>query len=116
MYLREDITFLKMKFCNNCNNILSKSTHNDILKFICNTCLTEISANSEDTLMINASLQESETLYKSEIYLNIAAKDPLAPLVFKNCKNCDETIIKQISVGENAQGLYICPKCNHKFM
>ena len=116
MYLRKDLSLLNMKFCNNCNNILSKSTHNDILKFICNTCLTELPANEEDTLMSNVSLVESETLYKSEIYLNIAAKDPLAPLVFKDCKNCDETIIKQISVGENSQGLFICPKCNHKFM
>ena len=105
-----------MKFCNNCNNILSKSTHNDTLKFICNTCLTELPASAEDTLMTNVSLKESETLYKSEIYLNIASKDPLAPLVFKDCKNCDETIIKQISVGENGEAIYVCPNCQTKFM
>lgn len=105
-----------MKFCNNCNNILSKSTYNDILKFICNTCLTEIPANVEDTLMANVSLKESETLYKSEIYLNLASKDPLAPLIFKQCKNCDETIIKQIMAGENNEAIFVCPKCNTKFM
>jgi DNA-directed RNA polymerase subunit M/transcription elongation factor TFIIS len=105
-----------MKFCNNCNNILSKSTYNDILKFICKTCLTELPANAEDTLMSNVSLQESETLYKSEIYLNLASKDPIAPLIFKNCNSCDETIIKQIMVGENGEAIYVCPKCETKFI
>ena len=105
-----------MKFCSNCNNILSKSTHNDILKFICNTCLTELPANAEDTLMSNISLKESETLYKSEIYLNIASKDPIAPLIFKDCKNCDETIIKLFVDAESGEATYICPKCNNQYM
>ena len=105
-----------MKFCNNCNNILSKSTHNNILKFICNTCLTEIPSKAEDTLMSNVSLQESETLYKSEIYLNVAHNDPLVPLINKKCTKCDETIIKQILIGENYQGVFICPKCKNKFV
>jgi DNA-directed RNA polymerase subunit M/transcription elongation factor TFIIS len=105
-----------MKFCDNCQNILTISTHNDILKYICNTCLTEVPADVEDTLMLNVSLKESETLYKSEIYLNLASKDHIAPLINKNCTNCDETIIKQISIGENGQGIFVCPKCNHKFI
>ena len=105
-----------MKFCFNCNNILSKSTHNDILKFICNKCLTELPADADDTLMVNVSLKESETLYKSEIYLNLASKDPIAPLIYKNCNKCDETIIKQIMIGENGEAIYVCPKCESKFM
>lgn len=105
-----------MKFCNVCNNILKISTKNDILKFICQTCLNEYPTSAEDTLMKNVSLQESETLYKSEIYLNIASKDPLAPLIKKKCNNCDETIIKQIMIGKNGQSIYVCPKCNSKFI
>jgi len=92
------------------------SIKNDILKFVCNTCLMEFPASVEDTLMSNVSLQESETLYKSEIYLNMASKDKLAPLINKNCNKCDETIIKQIMIGDNGQSLYICPKCNNKFI
>ena len=61
-----------MKFCDLCNNILIISTKNDILKFICQTCLKEYPASEEDTLMSNVSFQESESLYKSEIYLNVA--------------------------------------------
>ena len=38
---------------------------NDILKFVCQTCLNEFDTSAEDTLMKTVSLQESETLYKS---------------------------------------------------
>jgi DNA-directed RNA polymerase subunit M/transcription elongation factor TFIIS len=105
-----------MKFCYNCNNILSKSTNNNILKYICNTCLTEIPATVEDTLMLHVSLQESETLYKSEIYLNLASKDNMAPLINKQCNKCSETIIRQIVIGDNGEAIYVCPSCNNKFM
>ena len=105
-----------MKFCDLCNNILIISTKNDILKFICQTCLKEYPASEEDTLMSNVSFQESESLYKSEIYLNVAHNDPLTPLINKKCKNCDETIIKQILIGDNSQGIYVCPKCKSKFI
>jgi len=105
-----------MKFCHICNNILSKSTHNNILKFICNTCLNEIPSTAEDTLMSNVSLQESETLYKSEIYLNIASKDKIGQFIKKNCNKCDETIIKQAPIGDSGEAIYFCPKCDNKFM
>lgn len=105
-----------MKFCDTCDNILIISTKNDILKFICQTCLKEYSASENDTLMKSVSFQESESLYKSEIYLNIAHNDPLTPLINKKCNNCDETIIKQILLGDNYQGIYVCPKCKSKFI
>jgi DNA-directed RNA polymerase subunit M/transcription elongation factor TFIIS len=105
-----------MKFCDTCDNILIISTKNDILKFICQTCLKEYPASENDTLMKYVSFQESESLYKSEIYLNIAHNDPLVPLINKKCNTCDETIIKQILLGENYQGIYICPKCKSQFI
>lgn len=105
-----------MKFCNSCDNILIISTKHDILKFICQTCLKEFSASEEDTLMKEVSFQESDSLYKSETYLNVAHSDPLVPLIHKKCNFCDETIIKQILIGENYQGIYVCPKCKNKFI
>jgi formylmethanofuran dehydrogenase subunit E len=77
---------------------------------------SSISEAEEDTLMKNISFQESESLYKSEIYLNVAHNDPLVPLINKKCTKCDETIIKQILIGENYQGVFICPKCKNKFV
>ena len=103
-----------MKFCSNCNNILEKITKNDILSFECSTCLNSIPAEPSDTLMLNISLKESESLYKEEIYLDIAKNDDLAPLVNKQCAKCDETIIKQIMIGDRMEAMFICPKCGHK--
>ncbi len=103
-----------MKFCDNCNNILDKTTKNEILSFECLTCFTSIPAEPSDTLMLNISLRESESLYKEEIYLDIAKNDDLAPLVKKKCGKCDETEIKQIMVGEKMEAMYVCPKCGHK--
>lgn len=105
-----------MKFCKVCNNILSKDTEKNILKYLCNTCLSEEDAIAEDTLMLSVSLREEQSLYKSEIYLNVSSKDNLAPLVYKNCNNCDETIIKQINVSESGEAIYVCPKCDNRFM
>ena len=34
----------------------------------------------------------------------------------KKCIKCDETIIKQVLIGENYQGIYICPLCKVKFI
>ncbi len=103
-----------MKFCNNCNNILEKITQGDILSFKCSTCLSSIAAEPSDTLMVNVSLKESESLYKDEIYLDIAKNDDLTPLVYKNCGKCDETIIRQIMIGEKMEAIYVCPKCGNK--
>lgn len=105
-----------MKFCNNCNNILYKSTENDILKYICNTCLLEKDASPEDTLMLNISFSDNKNLLKSEIYLNIANKDPISPYINENCTKCENTIIKQICIENNGKSIYICPKCNNRFM
>jgi DNA-directed RNA polymerase subunit M/transcription elongation factor TFIIS len=104
-----------MKFCNKCNNILEKNTNNDILTFVCTTCCREKNAEPEDTLMLNVSFKNNKNMYKSDIYLNIAAKDPIAPNIKENCINCNETIIKRIS-DYSGKALYICPNCNKRFV
>jgi hypothetical protein len=111
-----------MKLCKVCDNILNKSTRNDTLKFICQTCFSEYDADDNDTLMTDILIEENNifnsnsSLYKSEIYLNVARYDPLPTLVKKNCISCDETIIKRITLGENSQCIYVCPKCGIKFI
>lgn len=111
-----------MKLCNICNNVLNKSTKNDILKFICQTCFSEYLASDDDTLMSDISLDENDSinnttaLYKSEIYLNVVKYDPLATLIKKNCIKCDENIIKRITLGDNYKCIYVCPSCDVKFV
>jgi DNA-directed RNA polymerase subunit M/transcription elongation factor TFIIS len=105
-----------MKFCNNCNNILIISTHNDILKYKCNICLAEYDTTPENTLMLNVSFEDNNMIYKNSIYLNLAEKDHIAKQVYKNCSNtsCDENIMKLIIL--NNKGVYVCPKCSNKFV
>ena len=112
-----------MKFCPKCFNLLQKNTEmeNSIgqvntLKFVCGTCQYSEPATPSDTLMISVSLREEQSLYKSEIYLNAASKDRIAPLVEKKCKNCDETIIKQIHLMTTGETVYVCPKCESRFI
>ncbi len=105
-----------MKFCQNCENILYKDTSNNELKYKCKICLAEIPVDPSDTLMVNVSLKNENSLYKSDIYLNLASKDPICPNVFKKCNNCNETIIKQVVISSENQTIYICPNCNSKFI
>lgn len=86
------------------------------LKFICSTCSWSEDAAPEDTLMVNVSFREEQSLYKSDIYLNLAAKDRLAPLVRKRCTACDETIIKRVHLSSTGETVYVCPKCEHRFI
>lgn len=105
-----------MKFCPACNNRLSKHTNNETLLFKCKTCFYEENSKPEDTLMLNVSLKEEESLYKNDIYLNIAAKDIIAPLIKKNCINCDSNYVRDINVMSSGESIFICPKCEHRFI
>jgi DNA-directed RNA polymerase subunit M/transcription elongation factor TFIIS len=105
-----------MKFCPACNNILTKSTENDILVFKCKTCFYEENSKPTDTLMLNISLKEEESLYKNDIYLNLASKDRIAPLIKKKCINCDYDYVRDINIMSSGESIFICPKCEHRFI
>jgi transposase-like protein len=70
----------------------------------------------EDTLMLNVSLKEEESLYKNDIYLNVAAKDNIAPLVKKKCTNCDNDYVRDVNIMASGESIFICPKCEHRFI
>jgi DNA-directed RNA polymerase subunit M/transcription elongation factor TFIIS len=107
-----------MIFCKDCQNLLVIVTNDDELKFLCKTCLKEYDSKPEDTLMAFVNLKEYETFYKNETFINQSVYDNLSKLVHKNCTNdnCDETIIKMITINENLTNIYICPKCHNKFL
>jgi DNA-directed RNA polymerase subunit M/transcription elongation factor TFIIS len=108
-----------MKFCSDCKNLLETSTDGNILQFVCRICHKEYASNPSDTLLKREDLHATESsLYKYETFIKLANKDTMIPLVSKNCENdkCDETILKMITVSDNMQYIYICPKCNHIFI
>lgn len=106
-----------MKFCPACNNILSKTTENNTNKlfFKCRTCFYEEDSKPEDTLMLTVSLREEESLYKNDIYLNIASKDNIAPLIKKKCTNCGHDYVRDINIMSSGESIFICPNCEHRF-
>lgn len=110
---------MRLRFCENtsCGNILTSYIKNNELLFRCVICLDEYPSNDDDTLIIDEFMKEDETLYKHQIYLKNAAKDPLAKLIKKKCTNkyCKETIVKVVSVDVNGQSIFVCPSCDNKF-
>jgi DNA-directed RNA polymerase subunit M/transcription elongation factor TFIIS len=106
-----------MKFCPACSNFLSKDTSGNILLFKCSTCFYEEKAKDEDSLMLSISIKEEESLYKNEIYLNLAAKDHIAPLVIRGCSNsdCDSELMREVNVMSSGESIYICTKCENRF-
>lgn len=110
---------MSLRFCepHGCNNILTLHIKNNELIFQCGTCLKEYPSSVEDTLIYDKNLNEGDTLYDQQGYLRNASKDPLAPLVRKNCANaaCKETIVKVISIDKKGASIFICPSCGHMF-
>jgi len=104
------------RFCPNCRNLLSKSTNNNSLSFVCRTCHHTEDAKASDSLMLNISLREEESLYKNDIYINLAAKDRVAPLVERDCTNCDSDVVREINIMDSGESIFICPKCEHRFI
>lgn len=106
-----------MKFCPACSNFLSKDTNSNELLFKCMTCFYEEKAKDEDTMMLNISIKEEESLYKNEIYLNLASKDHIAPLVLKNCINssCENNLMREVNVMSSGESIFICTKCESRF-
>lgn len=104
------------KFCNICNNILYINT-DDKLTFHCKTCLNVIEGDAKDTLIMDINIHNKVNIFdKYSTFINIAQDDKTLPFIEKQCKKCDETIIKYVILGDDMIYVYICPKCNYKFV
>jgi len=81
-------------------------------------CMEEYASTAKDTLMINVSLVKNDSLSTNHTYLMNARYDNVAENIYEDCTNpdCNETIVKVISIDKNGQSIYICPRCNNKFI
>jgi len=106
-----------MKFCDDCKNLLNINTNNNVITFICKSCFKEFQSTDDDTLMLSVDLKESKTFYNYKTFIKLAGGDNLSPSVYKDCinKDCDEKIIKMITINEEMSIVYICPKCGETF-
>lgn len=103
-----------MKFCNTCNNILTVSTANNELEFVCVNCDRTYKSNPDDSLLIDVIISKEKKIDNSEIgaYINSVKNDNVANLTFKECPACHCTISKQILVESS---IYICNDCGNVF-
>jgi|GWRWMinimDraft_16_1066024.scaffolds.fasta_scaffold25736_1 DNA-directed RNA polymerase subunit M/transcription elongation factor TFIIS len=109
---------MSLKFCTDCKNLLIDSTDNNILTFICRICQKEFKSTDADTLRKKVNLQTSQSsLYKYETFIKLAVGDAAVQRIDKKCENpkCDETILKVITISDNMQFIYVCPKCQRLF-
>lgn len=112
-----------MKFCDNCQNILTKNTNDYVLNFICSTCYKQYDAEPVDTLMLSVNLKEEWVLNKYKDYIQLLAKnDPVNPNHKVKCQRikpvkCDNDIAKVLRITEDNSNIhfYVCTKCNYKF-
>lgn len=105
-----------VRFCPNCSNLLIKSTAGNVLRFVCKTCAHSEDSKDSDSLMMNISLAEEESLYKNDIYINLASKDEIAPLVEKSCTDCGSEVVREINIMASGESIFICPECEHRFI
>ncbi len=109
-----------MKFCdrNGCNAILKSQIENNELIFKCAICSEVYPSDPTDTLLVNDTIRENDSLYKHEMYIRNAQYDTISELIEKKCNNskCDETIVRVIKIDKNGQAMFICPKCGTRFV
>jgi DNA-directed RNA polymerase subunit M/transcription elongation factor TFIIS len=111
-----------MHFCPNCSSLLRKNVESEPnqanvdLLFVCEICAWSQPAGAEDTLMSSVSLREEQSLYKSEIYLNLAAKDKIAPIVRKQCTACDCDRLRKVHLIATGETVFVCTSCENRFL
>lgn len=111
-----------MQFCPNCSSFLRKNVESEAkqdsieLLFVCEICAWSTPAGADDTLMASVSLKEEQSLYKSEIYLSLAAKDRIAPIVRKQCTACSCDRLRKVHLIKTGETVFVCLSCENRFL
>lgn len=91
-----------------CNNLLSKNTSGNQLKFKCNSCGSEFPSTDRDSLIFEES-NRTFIMYKSgkSIY-----NYPANPKVFKDCISCKYAMVAYEVNLTTMKKTYGCGTCN----
>lgn len=101
-------------FCNSCGNILYEITSSDGFLFRCNNCSKTYEPTAADTLRYEEVRGTSLIMYKT--LLQNAADDPVNPKCFKDCKKCENNLVRQVRLGEDMKLINICIKCKNTWL
>jgi DNA-directed RNA polymerase subunit M/transcription elongation factor TFIIS len=102
-----------MKFCPQCQSVLSKSTTPaGLIEYRC-VCTLNIKGGPNDTLMAEGYLENAESNLKHEVFIENSAFDPAALVVLKDCPNCGLNFLNMVRVGSNETTIYTC-SCSYR--
>ncbi len=102
-------------FCDKCNNLLTEITTINDYFLKCNKCQINYNITPDDTLKFESDNSNNDfSMYKN--ILSKAVDDETNPIVYNNCKKCNNNLIKQIRLGLNMTIVNTCMKCNEQWI
>ena len=95
-----------MKFCDNCQSMLSTRFTSESMSFICPQCLKTFEATPQDTLLY----QDTNSSMISNIlpYVKHASQDITNARTYRDCKKCKGKIMQQLVIGPNCKIVFVC--------
>ncbi len=104
-----------MKFCRECNSVMSKTTtlHGAII-FQC-PCQLQEPGQPDDSLMAEGLFENTGSDHKHMIFIENSPFDPAANIVLKDCLNCGLNFLTLIRIGQNETTFYTCT-CGFQMM
>ena len=103
-----------MKFCSNCNNVLTRIFDRYNIKFKCPKCNLTYDAAPEDSLIMSESDAITEN-NKIDVFTRYAHNDKTITLVKRQCPSCSSDIVKQLLIGKQENVIFICNECDTRF-
>ncbi len=104
-----------MKFCNDCNILLTSITTSDNFYYVCNMCNIKYEIENDDSLVYSEDKKINFAIYKTLI--KHAAEDPINQKVELECKKCKYNVVKQIRLSENDLRIVnTCLQCNEQWL
>lgn len=102
-----------MKFCNECDSMLVKTTTAiGTVMFQCR-CQLLYEGTAEDTLMAEEYLETAESDLKHEVFISNSPHDAAANIVSKDCPGCKLNFMTMIRIGTNETTMYTC-SCGYR--
>lgn len=102
-----------MKFCPQCDSVMSKSTSvTGQIVFLCR-CQLSVDGGPNDTLMAEEYLETAESNLKHDVFIENSPFDPAGNVVLKDCPKCNLNFMTMIRIGVNETTMYAC-SCGYR--
>ena len=100
-------------FCDHCNNLLSATTTNDELMYMCMTCYASYNSNDDDTLRYEETTGGNLIIFQT--ILKQASGDPVNLKEYVTCPKCKHKIAKRVRLGAEMRLINVCDNSKCRF-